>query len=728
MKYILDRILVFFCVSIAFLMTQTQGQVRYDTDPAFVRPLTHPSGLPKADPPSGRSFQKSTAEWRQIIDSTWGPGLPLASKLTLFDAYATAVAKKFDGFLSLGLSWNSWDSLRIAFRSRIDSTTSRGRFASIMAQFAMRLRDAHTWALDTVVTFTPLSPGIPLLVLYPYATAEHFGAVLTALPDSTALVLRTVPNHPLGLQPGDIILGYEGVPWKVLVKELIDADLPIFTTGVGAASAETHARLRNVGNNWHLFSTIDILKYSTKDTVHLSVQPLLGLPADPMMGNEQLEIPGIPFSFYRGWPWVPTGQLLASGKLPSSNIGYVRLLGELPTNGADAPFAAAVDSFWNTDGLIIDLRWNSGGWSVFDQAFSKMFSQHLTTIEDAYRSNASTLSLTRNGDASYFVIPGVPGSIYDRPIAVLLGPTCVSMGDITAQRLRFHPMVRFFGKSTIASLGDNEGLNGYPGWFLHYSKSDMLRSSEPGIMLNRREFPIDEPVWFTPDDVAGGHDNVLEHAVTWITSLAYAHGLKLSHDTVRNAADSITVTANVKNPGVHTLEISAIVTNSSGLKVDSLILLDDGLHGDGALGDGLWGGFIRNPSINGKYFVSLRTDDKTAGTFRRLPDVALFTVLITGLVDHPGALPGKYEISQNYPNPFNPTTTIRYNVGGVAAANIRLSVYDVLGREVAVLVTEKKAPGSYDVTFDGSGLASGVYFYRLQARSFTDTKKLILIR
>ena len=224
-----------------------------------------------------RSFYQSRMDWRHIIDSTWGPGAPLATKLAVFDAYANSLSNSFDGFLSLGLTWSSWDSLKNRFRSGLDSLTSRGIFASIMAQFAMSLRDGHTWAWDQGVTFSSLSPGVPVLVLYPFAQADHFGAVLTALPDSSALVLRTVPNHPLGLQPGDIVLGYEGVPWKHLVRELLDAQLPVFSNGVGTASAGIHSLIRNVGNNWHLFATIDILKHSTHDTLHLSVQPLLGV-------------------------------------------------------------------------------------------------------------------------------------------------------------------------------------------------------------------------------------------------------------------------------------------------------------------------------------------------------------------------------------------------------------------------------------------------------------------
>ena len=67
-------------------------------------------------------------------------------------------------------------------------------------------------------------------------------------------------------------------------------------------------------------------------------------------------------------------------------------------------------------------------------------------------------------------------------------------------------------------------------------------------------------------------------------------------------------------------------------------------------------------------------------------------------------------------------------VSGLGTSKTSLIVYDLLGRQVAVLVNEKKAPGNYEVQFDGKGLASGVYFYRMQAGDFTQTRKLCLIR
>ena len=89
-------------------------------------------------------------------------------------------------------------------------------------------------------------------------------------------------------------------------------------------------------------------------------------------------------------------------------------------------------------------------------------------------------------------------------------------------------------------------------------------------------------------------------------------------------------------------------------------------------------------------------------------------------------LPASFELRQNYPNPFNPTTVIRYRVP--VASDVKLVMFDILGREVSTLVNETKEPGSYALEFDASPLASGVYFYRLTAGMFAATKKLVILR
>lgn len=94
-------------------------------------------------------------------------------------------------------------------------------------------------------------------------------------------------------------------------------------------------------------------------------------------------------------------------------------------------------------------------------------------------------------------------------------------------------------------------------------------------------------------------------------------------------------------------------------------------------------------------------------------------------------LPLEFRLYQNYPNPFNPETTIKFDIPFVNAnqnVTIRIVVYDLLGREVAALLNQELKPGSYNIKWDGTGYASGIYFYKLEAGTFTETKKMVLLK
>ena len=99
---------------------------------------------------------------------------------------------------------------------------------------------------------------------------------------------------------------------------------------------------------------------------------------------------------------------------------------------------------------------------------------------------------------------------------------------------------------------------------------------------------------------------------------------------------------------------------------------------------------------------------------------------ITSIKDKNVLLPKSFFLSQNYPNPFNPSTKINYSIPQISF--VTLKVYDILGREITTLVNEEKPVGNYEINFDANNLSSGIYFYRIQVGSFSDTKKLILIR
>jgi hypothetical protein len=102
------------------------------------------------------------------------------------------------------------------------------------------------------------------------------------------------------------------------------------------------------------------------------------------------------------------------------------------------------------------------------------------------------------------------------------------------------------------------------------------------------------------------------------------------------------------------------------------------------------------------------------------------TEAMTDIEEELSVLPQQYELLQNYPNPFNPSTQIRYALP--AASQVRLEVYNSVGQKVMVLVDGQQSAGYHQVSFDASGLSSGVYLYKLSTPGFSQTKKMLLIK
>jgi beta-glucosidase len=137
----------------------------------------------------------------------------------------------------------------------------------------------------------------------------------------------------------------------------------------------------------------------------------------------------------------------------------------------------------------------------------------------------------------------------------------------------------------------------------------------------------------------------------------------------------------------------------------------------------------------GRYIRLLGTKRATQWGYS-LYEFEVYGSIVTGVEESGTSLPSQCELFENYPNPFNPTTVIRYSVPPAAGrdgqvpgvSNVRIAVFDMLGREVKVLVNERKQAGRYEVTFDGAGLSSGPYIYRMMAGPFMQSRKMLLIK
>lgn len=114
------------------------------------------------------------------------------------------------------------------------------------------------------------------------------------------------------------------------------------------------------------------------------------------------------------------------------------------------------------------------------------------------------------------------------------------------------------------------------------------------------------------------------------------------------------------------------------------------------------------------------------------------TVPAVGVTNNQNKVPDRFALRQNYPNPFNPSTVIKYSIpeSKTGSSYVKISVYDILGREISIIVNRDQRPGNYEVSFDSRNISSGIYFYRMQVsnkessevKSFTDVKKMILLK
>jgi hypothetical protein len=455
----------------------------------------------------------ATRDWRSTIDSYWGPGIKTKKKLKIFRKFWNEIDQKFACFHDLDIDWQA---LRAAYESEIKAGVSAGRFAAIMNHLSRRLKDAHTIAADNAVNGTSPAPGVPLLTVGAWGDNGHFGAGLTPLMDGSLLVYQVVPNHPLGLEVGDIVLGYEGVPWKDIYPQLIEAELPLRNYWWGSSpSSYEHAWLMAAGLNWHLFDTIDVVKHDTGQTLHLSTLALGGENM-PLFCSEQMPVAGVPF------PRDIEQNVVSYGIVEGTGIGYIYVWGWY--GNAESEFRAAVAALVNnTTGLIIDFRMNLGGNMFLSNAgLSLLFPHQAETIGFVVRSDPADHLAMKPDPASpesLYVIPS-NGVGYDKPIAVLIGPGAVSSGDQVALRMQFHPRARVFGKPTAAAFNSPVDLDvGDANWVIRYAAADSYLVSAPTHYLTHDELRVDEPAWHTQSSVVSGHDAVVDAAINWIRTM-----------------------------------------------------------------------------------------------------------------------------------------------------------------------------------------------------------------
>ena len=210
--------------------------------------------------PHTKIGNRTVDEWRSLVDDYWGPGVATSEKLRIFDLAWDDLDRDYGAFMNLEVDMSA---LRRRYRQEIRGGVSKGRFAAIMNHLSLAMKDAHTVIMSRSVNWgTYIDIGTPLFVVGGWGDNSPFGAALTPMDDGSLLVYRVTPNHVLGLEPGDLVLGYDGVRWSELYRQLLAAEFPITLQRYWGSTddAMEHCFLMSAGMNWHLFDTIDIKK------------------------------------------------------------------------------------------------------------------------------------------------------------------------------------------------------------------------------------------------------------------------------------------------------------------------------------------------------------------------------------------------------------------------------------------------------------------------------------
>jgi hypothetical protein len=589
------------------------GQIN-DERPIRLPHKTHTPGLsPVSLHPS---FYDRKGEWQWIIDSTWGPGEPLSDKLITFDTY-----KDFARAYNATFLWNptNWDSLASSLRSKINDSTSLGGFQRILNDLVEGIRDGHGYAYNNTVINTPLNPGIPLLI-DGSGYINHFGAGLTPLADSSLLVYKVVPNHPLGLEPGDIILGYEGVPWHQIVHELLDGNVPYTILRAVAPSAYRRYLLEAAGESWHLFDTIDVVKHSTGLTEHLPLDSMVNLVApNYIINNEQMPVPGVPMPLGH----FPTHGAVTYGIIDGTNIGYIYVYHQIYA-GVSSEFDAAVQALMQTDGLIIDIRVDWGGSYGLNTGISRLMNFQTYTLDMMKRCDPGNL-FEICPSSVWFVgeIPDDIGTYYDRPIAVLIGPVCVSYGDISSWQLKYVPYAKMFGRPPAAAYSGMVLYNQptRPGYSLQCPDVTLVDHYSPSEPRWGQEYPDFEEVWLTPDGVANGEDDVVNRALEWMNNVVYPHNLVTDRVYYNPLQDTVNLSTVIENPNSHQLSARAYLSNFEGVLIDSVNFIKQTLNSSGEQ----WTAKYLLPQAEEFYKVSVTVFDETAQDQFKVPNATRFT-------------------------------------------------------------------------------------------------------
>ncbi|MCA9607761.1 MAG: hypothetical protein KC619_19265 [Myxococcales bacterium] len=452
-------------------------------------------------------------------DEAFGPAPPAETRVAMFDAFWRDFRAQYGGFLA---SDADPDTLGFMLRAQVEAAESHGEMFRVMRSALSSFRDVHNLLWSTrVCTASERRLPVAYLGVSTIRLQQQLGACITPLGDDTALVYATSADNPLHLAPGDVIVAADGEPLAARAEQLLA--MPLCGPQSTHPLADHLDRIGAVATNLHLWSTIGVRRIGSDRVETLSTTPLDDHPWQPEpFCTEQLLVEGIdrPFESLEG---LESARTITWGRVPGTNVGFVYVY--LWANDMEAQFDRAIEELWDTDGLVVDSRFDLGGnYFLSIPGFQRLFGEDITGwFSLAVRQPGSRDPTLHTVEAEPFEITVDPTTSYDHPIAVLQGPGSGSTGDIVPYYFARHPRSRRFGRPTAGSACNDPGNQTVwaPDPFvgdITYARTVCIGLDAEGRPFAEHAADPDETVWLTPDDAAIGHDTVLERALAWIAA------------------------------------------------------------------------------------------------------------------------------------------------------------------------------------------------------------------
>lgn len=505
-----------------------------------------------------------TTTFAARINSSWGAGLSTTEKLNVFDTYW----KQIDSFYASfnGLPMYNWDSIVTAMRTEISGGVSKGRFAGIMGQLLGYLNDGHTHFYDMDLFSTSSTFwGRPLF----YGPSGSYGGCLTMLNDSSVMVYTAVPGNVLGLQPGDRILGYNGIAWKALVPLLLRHQLPMGMSPYSTDSATWHRYMLSVLGNFLMFDTLNIEKCDGT-RVNFPTTIMTSAYTGNNFCTEQMEVPGVKKMTYTDY--YTNNKMVTWGVITGTGIGYVALYDCSDISGDSLlnPIRTLVEDSM-VDGLIIDIRTNFGGSLLtFRKAFHYLNNGDLAWMGWADRMSPTdryTMDPSLAPPSSYGTTDTDPNS-FDKKIALLVGPGAISAGDMMQILYTHHPKLKIIGKPTAGAFGSIRSITmPYSNFNASRQNGDFYRAEDNTFYLSHHNFPIDSFVWFNRTSVCNNQDNVVNTAIDWIKPELGIKDLSGADASVRVFPNPSTGNFNIHLKNLPSGKAEIILYNSLGMEL-----------------------------------------------------------------------------------------------------------------------------------------------------------------